>query len=153
VALLSFIEASKTFNIPESTLRYWVSTHKIEPVIEIRNGKEVTVIDEEALHLYISSRDGSRLEEQSTPESEGQASNLQIAKYYQEYYQPIIAQHEATIAELHKQIEELQYERGELNGTVQQLQERLQEAKAEIQEWRREVAVTQERRPWWKFWD
>jgi transposase-like protein len=56
MALLSFIEASRAFNIAESTLRYWVTSNKLQAQTEVRNGKEITVLDEDEILLLKAQR-------------------------------------------------------------------------------------------------
>jgi chromosome segregation ATPase len=146
MALLSFIEASRAFNIAESTLRYWVTSNKLQAQTEVRNGKEITVLDEDEILLVKSTKANS-----SQVHTEGEYEGLPPAV---QMYEQKLVQRDEQIQTLNRRIEELQYSLGQAAGEALQLKERLQEKAVEIVEWKKEVAAAREQtsKPWWKFW-
>lgn len=53
---MTIAECSKSLNIPSTTLRYWIKTKKIQSQSEIREGESVTVVDDDEVKAYATSK-------------------------------------------------------------------------------------------------
>jgi DNA-binding transcriptional MerR regulator len=86
---MTIAECSKSLNIPSTTLRYWIKTKKIQSQSEIRDGESVTVVDDDEVKTYATSKVSYKVDDDEDVISETTTSTSLVQVEFLKELKPV----------------------------------------------------------------